>query len=64
MARDLRRLAPRSAKPEELLERAETLDRDVAFLSDEGYDKPSRKLMRYQQRTTSERRRRGPGGSG
>lgn len=57
-AADLRRLAPRSSKPEELLEQAEILERNVAFLSDEAYDSPSRKLMRYQQRTTSERRRR------
>ena len=63
-AGDLRRLAPRSSKPEELLEQAEALDQSVAFLTDDRYDSHSRKQMRYRQRTTSERRRRGPRGSG
>jgi len=63
-AGDLRRLAPRSSKPEELLEQAEALDQSAAFLTDDRYDSHSRKQMRYRQRTTSERRRRGPRGSG
>lgn len=47
-----------SSKAQELLEQAETLDRNVAFMSHEGNDSTSRKLMRYQQRTTSQRRKR------
>ena len=61
-AKDLRRLAPRSATPEELLEQADTLERNVAFLTDERYDLRSRKQMRYHERTTSERRTRPPSG--
>lgn len=60
VADELRTIAPRSKKAEELLEHAETLDRNVAFMSGDAYDGPSRKLLRYQARTTSQRRKRPP----
>jgi len=62
--RDLQKLAESSSEPEELLEQAETLRRNLAYLTDEGYDSPSRKRMRYRERTTSERRRRPSDGRG
>ncbi len=57
-ADELRRIAPASAKADELLEQAETLDVNVASMSEPAYDPSTRKTMRFQSRSRSQGRKR------
>jgi Ca-activated chloride channel family protein len=57
-ADELRTIAPRSNKADELLEQAQTIDQNVAFMSSEAYNLSSRKQMRYEQRRSQHRRKR------
>jgi Ca-activated chloride channel homolog len=57
-AHELRRAAPASAKADELLEQAESLEANVAFMSQPGYDAAARKAMRFHSRSRSQGRKR------
>jgi hypothetical protein len=54
---ELRTEAPKSAKAGELLEQAEHLEANVAFMSSGAYDGGTRKAMHYQTRETRRRRK-------
>jgi len=63
-ADELRRIAPRSKKTDELLQQASELEGNVGFMSSESYRRASRKQMLFQQRMSQRKRRRPPDGSG
>jgi Ca-activated chloride channel homolog len=57
---ELRRIAPSSAKAEELLDQAEMLEGNRTSMSAAMYSPDARKTMSYQMRTSRQRRRRPP----
>lgn len=57
-ASELRRIAPSSTAPEELLAQADGLEQNMQSMSPTSYDPMSRKMMRYSSRSSSQRRKR------
>jgi len=51
-------VAPSSRQAQERLDQAQSLEENVAAMSPERFDPQTRKLMRYQSRTSSQRRKR------
>ena len=57
-ASELRKMAPSAKAPEELLAQAETLEQNQRWMSQGTYAAASRKMMRFQERTSRQRRKR------
>ena len=57
-ASKLRKMAPSAKAPEELLAQAETLEQNQRWMSQGTYGAASRKMMRFQERTSRQRRKR------
>jgi Ca-activated chloride channel homolog len=60
VAADLRKIAPSSSAPEELVAQAEMLEENLQWLSDERYQAMSRKMMHFRAYESHRRRKRPP----